>query len=206
MTNTLKLSNTDAAVLGALIVEAGTFAGTDTSRPILNAVLFARTDDGMLRMVATDSYALGIFDTTTAVEDGFGSLIELAGLTAIGKALAKLRAQQPGVLGVTFTFDEKQLRVETADWALNARVVFGTFPAWEQLLPQPQEELQPYPAVDAAKLLRFCKLTLACPMKKGLPGLALKTTSNGTLKPLGIDASTEHCTFRGLLMPIRLYV
>jgi len=195
----LTLEGDDVRVLGALFVEAAMFAGTDSSRPILAAVLLERTGEGRLQLVATDNYRLGIVTTNIEVPDFESFMVEAKPLAAVGKLMTKVHA--PVMLTVAYG----ALLVACDEWSQRARVVSGDFPDYPQLLPTGDYTGTDWPALDAAKLGAFCQLRLALPRPtKRLPSpLILKLEPSGALKPLKITASSEHADFVGLLMPVR---
>lgn len=208
---TFTLSEKEAATLGGLLVEAGSFASAQTERPILNAVLFTQWQ-GYLRLVATDSYQLSVITTTSvAVSAETSFLVELAGVLEIGKALAKLRGSQE----VTFAVESRdgsslcELVVTSSTWSMRAYVIDGEYPHWEALLPDENGVAnEAWPLLTAPSMARLGKLALGVTSTKydreHGRGLALQFTSFGTLKPLRVTASTEHAEFYALIMPVRL--
>lgn len=205
MTNTLKLSNTDAAVLGALFCEASLFASIEPMRPILTGVRFERTADGFLKLIATDSYVLGAFTTRVQVDE-IESLVDAKQLAVIGKALAKLRAGYgDDRMAVELTFDERTFTVATDSWTLKADLIIGEFPNYSQL-PAGEGNADTWPALNTTYLGLFGKLLLARPApKRGkTASFGLRFECYGESKPVKFSGTSGHCDFLGLLMPVRV--
>lgn len=200
-TYTIELKTAEANTLGKLIGEAALFASADTMRPILAAVRFER-HAGCLRLVATDSYALGIFDTKTELAEGFDAqLVEADTLAAVAKTLAKLKYGP-----VTLTFADKWLEVETSDTMTKVRLIDGEFPRYEQLNPTIEPHADGWPALNTTYLALFGKLLLArqAPKRGKSVSFGLKFECFGPLKPVRFTGTSEDCDFVGLLMPVRL--
>lgn len=209
-TQEMKLTGKNAQTLGALIAEVCVFAGTDKLRPILAAVKLD-VDAGKLRMVATDSYALGTITTMIDAPDDLNAVIDTVGLAAIGKALTKV----PAGVDVVFTFDADKLTVVAHDWTMTARIIdYGQYPQWESLVPTDNDNGDgEYPAISPMMLAKFAKVFMGRPkptkktnrnaQDKDYPYLKLE--GHGARKVLVARASSEHGTFLGLVMPVRTW-
>lgn len=216
MTDTVELILPESAArtLGILITEACVFASPDQLRPVLASVLFESVN-GNLRMVATDSYVLGIFDTHTGVAP-LSRCVSAPELLAIGKALAKVGDKSTGPGRDEYrpttlvTFGQASLIVRTSTWEMSAPVVDAQFPNYAQLLPadfeSPTHDTDGAPALNIAMVAAtFGKLTLAGGKgsRKANNGVTVKMATHGPLKPVSFSASSPHATFSGLIMPIR---
>lgn len=210
MTSEIKLTSREAKVLGALFVEAAMFTSSDRMRPILTGVRFEEAG-GFLSLIATDSYVLGTFTTRTKVPAGFLSLVDAVELAAIGKALIKVaqpsvyaQGEQPAT--VVLTFGEHDLVVTAPTWTLQAAVIPGDFPNYQQLMPVGSGTGDSWPALNTTYLALFGKLLLARPApKRGrVVNFGLRFTCFGDLKPVRFEGTSDDCDFVGLLMPVRL--
>lgn len=211
MTSEIKLTSREAKVLGALFVEAAMFASSGEMRPILTGVRFEEAG-GFLSLIATDSYVLGTFTTRTKVPAGFLSLVDAVELAAIGKALIKVaqpsvyaQGEQPAT--VVLTFGEHDLVVTAPTWTLQAAVIPGDFPNYQQLMPVgPGNADSGWPGLNVAYLTLFGKLQLARPApKRGrVANHGLRFTCFGELKPVKLEGTSNDCDFVGLLMPVRI--
>jgi DNA polymerase-3 subunit beta len=119
----------------------------DETRPILTGILVI-VDDGMLKMVATDSYRLCVREMAIA---GVGGQMELV---VPGKAMedvAKLAGSSETVsLGVS----ENQVIFDFMDTTFISRRIEGSFPNYRQLLPK---ECTTRAVVDRIELLEAVK-------------------------------------------------
>jgi DNA polymerase-3 subunit beta len=124
----------DAAALAGAIGRVLPFVSGDESRPVLTGVLVAFAD-GSVRMVATDSYRMGLNEqrlegsearggTDTAIVPGH-ALKEAARLANL--------AGEKGRVGVALTGNRAMFRARGL--TLSCRLIEGNFPEYERLLP-----------------------------------------------------------------------
>jgi DNA polymerase-3 subunit beta len=105
-------------------------ASLDDARPILTGVLMA-AEDGGLRLVATDSYRLGVRDLP-------GSAVLREGQEVIvpSKALGELRRLLGEAETVRLRLGEREVAFEVGDVVLSTRLIEGEFPKYRSLIPQ----------------------------------------------------------------------
>jgi DNA polymerase-3 subunit beta len=108
------------------LAQVMTAASTDDARPILTGVFF-ESEEGKLRLVATDSYRLAVRDLP-AVE------VEITGLVPV-RALRELR-RTIGADQVKVAIGAREATFASARGVLTARLIEGTFPNYRQLIPE----------------------------------------------------------------------
>lgn len=124
--NTEGAVDVDGSALTRALAQVGVAASNDDARPTLTGVLF-ESNEGTLRLVATDSYRLAVKDVPgVAAEDAklvpYRALRELARTVGTGKMQVAL-----GDRDASFVTDSGRLTV---------RVIDATFPNYRQLLPE----------------------------------------------------------------------
>jgi len=129
---------------GVLAVPAAAFVDTisrvaraasrDETRPHLTGVLVTASNQE-LRMVATDSYRLGVKETAleAALDGSLEANVPARTLQELGR-IATAGAETIGVAAL-----ENQVVFTVADVVLSSRLVEGRFPNYQQLLPESYE-------------------------------------------------------------------
>lgn len=104
-------------------------ASADDARPILTGVLMA-AEDGGLRLVATDSYRLAIRDLpgTSVLQEGQSVLVP-------SRALKELERVITTSDEVTLRIGEREATFEVGSLRLTTRLIEGTFPSYQSLVP-----------------------------------------------------------------------
>lgn len=115
----------DGGDLIAALAQVGVAASGDEARPTLTGVLFEE-NDGVLRLVATDSYRLAVRDVPSIGAEGtrlvpYRALRELPRTVGEGK--------------MTVTLGEREAVFATDVGRLTARIIDASFPNYRQLLP-----------------------------------------------------------------------
>ena len=102
-------------------------ASTDESRPVLTGVLF-KTEEGVLRVAATDSYRLA--------EKVVGKVVEGVDLLVPASSMNDLlRVLTDNDEAVKITHDDQQVLFQVADVELVTRLVEGKYPDYRKLIP-----------------------------------------------------------------------
>lgn len=102
-------------------------ASSDDSRPVLTGVYF-HTDNSKVTIAATDSYRLA--------EKSLGkSKSEVNFLLPASAAQDLLRIIDDAETEVNVTHDEQQVRFESGDTTLVARLIEGNYPPYQKLIP-----------------------------------------------------------------------
>ena len=116
----------DGEQLADAISQVTIAASADSARPILTGVLFESSDSG-LRMVATDSYRLAKKDLAGVGIEGSG-LVPARGLKELARTIgsAKVSAQ----------IREREAVFASDRGTLKLRLIEGTFPKYQSLLPE----------------------------------------------------------------------
>ncbi len=115
----------DGVQLADSIAQVVIAASNDAARPILTAVLFETSDEG-LRLVSTDAYRL-------AVRDLFGIGLEGSGLVP-ARGLREL-ARTIGAAQVTTAVLDREVVFSSERGILRLRLIEGKFPSYASLLP-----------------------------------------------------------------------
>lgn len=115
----------DGEELAAAINQVVVAASTDTARPILTGVLFESSPEG-LRMVATDSYRLGVRDLAGVGLEGTG-LVPARGLRELPRTV--------GAAKVTARLGDREAVFSSERGTLRLRLIEGAFPKYRSLLP-----------------------------------------------------------------------
>lgn len=124
----------DAAALAGAIGRVLPFVSRDESRPVLTGVLVAFAD-GSVRMVATDSYRLGMCEQRLRGSEARGGTDTAIVPARALKEAARLAglAGEEGRVGVALTGNQAIFRARGL--TLACRLVDGNFPEYERLLP-----------------------------------------------------------------------
>lgn len=153
-------------------------AASDDARPLLTGVLFT-TEDGTLRLIATDSYRLAVRDVPGV--KGLGGaqdlLVPARALQELQRAAASLSSDAE--IGVTITDAEICFVVDTTTIA--SRLIDGNYPSVLQLIPAS------YP-----NQLRIAKDTLLTSLRRAKL-LAKDSTSSVrlTMKDKNVEVRTQ---------------
>ncbi len=106
--------------------QVGVAASVDDARPTLTGVLF-ESEGGLLRLVATDSYRLGVRDVEGVKIEG-SKLVPYRALRELGRAI--------GVGPMTISLGEREASFVTGQGRMTVRIIDATFPNYRQLLPE----------------------------------------------------------------------
>ncbi len=107
------------------IAQVSVAASGDDARPILTGVLF-ESNEGSMRLVATDSYRLAVRDLP-GVEAGNGGLVPVRGLREVGRTIAAEK--------INIAVGEREAAFTSDRGSLNLRLIEGAFPNYRQLIP-----------------------------------------------------------------------
>jgi DNA polymerase-3 subunit beta len=153
-------------------------AASDDARPLLTGVLFT-TNEGSLRLIATDSYRLAVRDLVgvQAVGDGQDLLVPAKALQELQRAASSLALDSE--IGVTLT--DAEICFIVGATSIASRLIEGNYPSVLQLIPAS------YP-----NTLRVAKDTLLTSLKRAKL-LAKDSTSSVrlTLKEKNVEIRTQ---------------
>ena len=116
----------DGSHLIKALSQVGVAASVDDARPTLTGVLFEGEGDS-LRLVATDSYRLGVRDVEGVKTQG-SKLVPYRALRELGRAI--------GTGPMTVALGEREATFVTDQGRLTVRIIDSTFPNYKQLLPE----------------------------------------------------------------------
>ena len=154
-------------------------APNDDARPLLTGVLFT-TDNGVLRLIATDSYRLAVRDVPEV--EGIGGshdlLVPARALQELQRA-ASLASASDSTIGVTLT--DAEICFVVGGTSIASRLIDGNYPSVLQLIPAS------YP-----NQLRVAKDTLLTSLKRAKL-LAKDSTSSVrlTMKERSVEIRTQ---------------
>ncbi|MEP6624191.1 MAG: DNA polymerase III subunit beta [Acidimicrobiia bacterium] len=118
----------DAEPLAEALRQVIPAASRDDARPILTGVLIMATATG-IRLVATDSYRLGVRDL-----EGVGMLAEGQKVLVGARGLNEVqRVFSSGQINVTL--GDREVRFANESRSVTTRLIEGDFPSYEQLIP-----------------------------------------------------------------------
>lgn len=107
------------------VAQVSVAASNDDARPILTGVFF-ESEDGALRLVATDSYRLAVRNLPS-VEAGLSGLVPVRALKELARTIGADQLQ--------IAIGAREATFGSARGTLTARLIEGTFPNYRQLLP-----------------------------------------------------------------------
>ena len=118
-----------ASELSAALKQVVPAASSDDARPILTGVLLA-SEEGGLRLVATDSYRLAVRDLPGAavLSEGQHVLVPSRALSELARALA-------GAESVDLRLGDRDASFQVGSIRLTTRLIEGEFPNYRGLIP-----------------------------------------------------------------------
>lgn len=166
----------DAAALAAALRQVVRAASHDDSRPILTGVLMAAEGDG-LRLVATDSYRLGLRDLR-----GASVLSEGQSVLVPSRALGELLRLLTGASTATLRLGERDATFVVGETRLTTRLIEGEFPNYRQLIAGTQANqltIGREPLLDALRRVRLLAKEPSTPVRLVLrpDGVELSATT-----------------------------
>jgi DNA polymerase III subunit beta len=164
----------DAAALAEALRQVIPAASRDDARPILTGVLLVAEGSG-LRLVATDSYRLGVRDLpgesvlaahlSGAAAEGRHVLVPAKALGELQRLLGSGAGQSPGSSAapgtenqVELSFSDRDACFDTGRARVSTRLIEGQFPNYQQLIPSgyPNRLVVPREAfIEAVKRVRL---------------------------------------------------
>jgi DNA polymerase III subunit beta len=176
-----------AGVIGDMVKKTIFAASSDETRHVLNGVFWS-AKKGDLEMVATDGRRLSIVARKGAAKDKDFQVIvptkilsEL--LRMLGHYEVKADSQDKLLVGVT----DNQIAFQYKETTLLSRLVGGTFPHYEQVIPSKKDLIV---TVDTKDLLAVTKRASLCAVDRG--GSVKFTLRSGALQ---IAASSQNLEF-----------
>jgi len=112
-------------------------ASKDESKPVLTGVL-VEIEEKMMRMVATDSYRLAVYET--AIEGGPAETIKIITPARSLRELIRVISNKDAG-SVVLTMTENQAIFKSGGIDLISRLIEGDFPNYKQIIPEGYEKL-----------------------------------------------------------------
>lgn len=142
----------DAGVFKSAISQVSRAASTDDARPILTGVLMATEADG-LRLVATDSYRLALFDLA-----GLSVLDKDQKVLVPSRALKELARVAGDEEEITLLLGANNAKFSTGSVSITTRLIEGDFPNYSRLIPDTHENCLTVSRESLLEALRRVKL------------------------------------------------
>jgi DNA polymerase III subunit beta len=117
------------AELAAALRQVTPAASTDDNRPIITGVLLS-SEEGGLRLVATDSYRLAVRDLA-----GMSPLSGRESVLVPSRALKEVERAAQGAETITVRFGERDAAFEVGGTRITTRLIEGEFPNYRGLIP-----------------------------------------------------------------------
>jgi DNA polymerase-3 subunit beta len=176
-----------AGVLGEMIKKTIFSASTDETRHVLNGVFWS-SKKGNLEMVATDGRRLAVVAQKIAPKEKDFQVIvptKILGefLRLLGHHDVKAASTEKILVGVT----ENQIAFQFKETTLLSRLVGGSFPHYEQVIPTKKDTLV---VVDTKELLAVTKRASLCAVDRG--GSVKYSLAKGALQ---VTASSQNLEF-----------
>ncbi len=118
----------DGGRLRAMLARTSYAMSQDESRPFLNG-LYLLVRKGELRLVATDGHRLALARLTVEANGEMTGIVPRKAIVEMGRVLA-------GSEAATLVLRENQFLLRTPGFVLVSRLIEGTFPSYEQVLPK----------------------------------------------------------------------
>ncbi len=118
----------EAARLRGMLARTSYAMSQDESRPFLNG-LFMVVRKGELRLVATDGHRLALARAAVETEAEMSGIVPRKAVLEMGRVLG-------GNEAASVALRENQFFLRTGGFALASKLVEGTFPSYEQVLPK----------------------------------------------------------------------
>lgn len=118
----------DAAALKTAISTVATVCGNDVTRPILTGA-YLYTDNGSLKMAATDGYRLAERTISDGIDEELGVIIPASTLSDVSRIASDAE-------GLSIKYDDEQITFTANDTSLTSRLIDGKFIDYAQLIPK----------------------------------------------------------------------
>jgi DNA polymerase-3 subunit beta len=118
----------DAARLRGMLARTSYAMSQDESRPFLNG-LYLLVRKGEMRLVATDGHRLAFARTAIEADADMSGIVPRKAVLEMGRVLG-------GSEDASLAVRENQFLLRTGGFALASKLVEGTFPSYEQVLPK----------------------------------------------------------------------
>lgn len=155
-----KLVRLQAAVLSQMVERTMYAASVDETRYNLNGVHFeVSSDEGKIRMVATDGHRLALVDRTVGSEVtglASGVIVPRKGLAEIKRLVDEEDADE-----IELGFEGNSGLVRKGDVTLVMRLIEGEFPNYQQVIPKASDTFLTLPAEPLVRALRRVALLSA---------------------------------------------
>ena len=176
-----------AGLIGDMVRKTIFAASSDETRHVLNGVFWS-AKKGSLEMVSTDGRRLAVVEKKAVPkEKDFRVIVPTKILSELLRLLGSLEikpdAQEKMLVGVT----ENQIAFQLRDTTLLSRLVGGSFPNYEQVIPAKKDISV---ILDTKELLAVTKRASLCAVDRG--GSVKYTLSKGSLH---VNASSQNLEF-----------
>ena len=126
-------------------------AAVDEGRPILTGIL-TEIKNKKLQLVATDGYRLAHNSVVTTDEADFKALVPRKTFEEVMRLISESQCDK---IQIAISDDQNQVVFSFGNTEISSRLIEGTFPAWEKIIPA---EVKARIVVDRNELLKAVKL------------------------------------------------
>ncbi len=190
-----------AAVIGEMVKQTIFAASSDETRHVLNGVFWA-AKKGILEMVATDGRRLAVCMRKILPKDKeFSVIVPTKVLTEFLRLLGVLEIQKGDDEMMWVAVTDNQITFQLKDTTLLSRLVGGSFPNYEQVIPTKRDVVFTAPTKD---LLAVTKRAALCAvdrggsvkyaLKKGVLNVSSSSQNNEFTEELFVDYPGEDFT------------
>lgn len=144
-------ASVDAKMLAKVLPEVTFAAAVDDGRPILTGIL-TEIKDKALQFVATDGYRLSHKSVPVLEEANFRALVPRK---TFEEVLRLIGEEESDKIQISISDDQNQIIFSFGNTQISSRLIEGSFPAWEKIIPT---EIKARLIVDRNELLKAAKL------------------------------------------------
>ena len=176
-----------AAVVGEMVRKTIFAASSDETRHVLNGVFWS-AKKGALEMVATDGRRLAVVGKKILPKDKeFAVIVPTKVLSEFLRLLSVLEIQDGDAEKMLVAVTDNQITFQLKGTTLLSRLVGGSFPNYEQVIPSKREVIF---TADTKELLAVTKRASLCAVDRG--GSVKYALKKGVL---GVTASSQNNEF-----------
>ena len=124
-------------------------ATKDNARPVLQGIQIQMAPE-LMTMAAADGFRLSAYrhQTTLQLEDALSAIVPTEAMRTVARIA---RGQREPVI-IAMSPDRNSLRFETLGAGIHSQLINGTFPNWEQLVPQEAKTVTTMEGADSQQL------------------------------------------------------
>ncbi len=176
-----------AGVIGEMVKKTIFAASSDETRHVLNGVFWS-AKKGALEMVATDGRRLSVIQKKAAPKDkDFQVIVPTKILSELLRLFSQSDVKSSSTDTILIGVTENQIAFQYKDTTLLSRLVGGSFPHYEQVIPSKKDIIV---VLETKELLAVTKRASLCAVDRG--GSVKFTLKKGALQ---VSASSQNLEF-----------